>query len=161
MADVDGDVRRRNHLHLRDTAVNQVQREIELADHTQRNSATAGLAVVELPLEQESLNATLGKSFGSRSSSGAAADHRDSEVAAVDFRASFGSGDIKSAAKLGVGVGLGLSDEMGLLWRGLAEAGEGFEGDGGHFVEEGSGAGSGVMAVRVGEVIFIYLMDMV
>lgn len=50
---------------------------------------------------------------------------------------------------------------MRLLRRRLAEANEGFEGDGGHFVEQGSGARSEVMAVGVSWMIFIYLMDMV
>jgi hypothetical protein len=49
-ADVDGDVGRLNHLHVPHLPVHEVQRQVELRHHAQRDGAAAQLAVVHLPV---------------------------------------------------------------------------------------------------------------
>mmetsp|Transcript_34308 Transcript_34308/g.76133 ORF Transcript_34308/g.76133 Transcript_34308/m.76133 type:complete len:465 (-) Transcript_34308:340-1734(-) len=57
-----------DHLHLGDLAINDLHGQIELLHHAQRDGTTARLAVVHLPLDQESLAATLCQSLSSASS---------------------------------------------------------------------------------------------
>ncbi|GER49967.1 smr (Small MutS Related) domain-containing protein [Striga asiatica] len=126
-ADVDGYVGRRDHLHLGDPPVDDVQREVELADHAEGNGAAAGLAVVHLALDQKRLHAALGKGLRCCAAGGAAANHGDSEVSAGDPRAGFRGDHAESPARRS-----GCRPGDGFLRRGLTETDEGFHGDGGH-----------------------------
>ncbi|KAM2452487.1 hypothetical protein ACFX1W_009806 [Malus domestica] len=67
LPDVHCHVRRRYHLHLGDAAVDDAQQDVELAHHAERDDTAAGLAVVHFSLDEERLDATLGKSFCSSS----------------------------------------------------------------------------------------------
>jgi hypothetical protein len=54
-ADVDGDVGRLNHLHVPHLPVHEVQRQVELRHHAQRDGAAAQLAVVHLPVRNRTI----------------------------------------------------------------------------------------------------------
>ena len=105
LADVDGDIRGRDHLHLGDTPVDDVQRKIELSDHAQRYGAATRLAVVELPLYQERLDAALGQCLSSRPSGGTTSDDSDSKIPASDLGAELTSNNAETP-------GSGLSRKM-------------------------------------------------
>lgn len=89
LPDIDRHVGRRNHLHLGDAAVDDVQRQVELAHHAQGYGPAARLAVVHLALYQNGLYPALGQGLGGGAAGRPAAHDGDSEIPAGDFRAEF------------------------------------------------------------------------
>ena len=100
-ADVHGDVRRRNHLHLRDSPVDDVQRQVEFADHAERYRAAARLAVVHLSLDEDRLDASLSESFGGGSSRRTSADDGDAEFTVSEVRRGSGCSYSERGSSLG------------------------------------------------------------
>mmetsp|Transcript_75127 Transcript_75127/g.189982 ORF Transcript_75127/g.189982 Transcript_75127/m.189982 type:complete len:256 (-) Transcript_75127:317-1084(-) len=76
-------VGRRDHGHLADLPVHDLRGQIKLSKHAQRDGATAGLAIVELPLDEIGLDARLRQLICAGCSARAAANDRNAELAAL------------------------------------------------------------------------------
>mmetsp|Transcript_47301 Transcript_47301/g.146472 ORF Transcript_47301/g.146472 Transcript_47301/m.146472 type:complete len:510 (+) Transcript_47301:401-1930(+) len=83
LADLHLLVRGRDHGHLADPAVHDVWRKVELLDHAERDGAAAGLAVVQLALDEEGLDARARQGVGAGGAAGAAPDDRHAELPAL------------------------------------------------------------------------------
>lgn len=105
---VDGHIRRRDHLHLRHSPIDDVKRQVELTHHAKRNCAAAWLGVIELPFEKERLDTSLSESLCGGSSSRSTADDSHSEVPVADLGAGRG-GDYDIALLRGYVEDLGVA----------------------------------------------------
>merc|ERR1719188_2065244 len=76
-------VRGRDHGHLAHPPVDQLRRQAELSHHAERDRAAAGLAVVELPLDQVRLHAALRELPSARRAARPPTDHGHPELPAL------------------------------------------------------------------------------
>lgn len=136
-ADVDGDVGGGDHLHLGDSPVDQVEGEAEFFHHAEGDRAAAGLAVVELALDEDRLHATLGEGLGGGAASRPSSHHRHAEWASREAGAGLGGADLQAATRGNDISGRGNA----VIGRGSAEADEGLEW--GILLAGGGGGGGG------------------
>ncbi|KAL5973202.1 hypothetical protein ACLOJK_037229 [Asimina triloba] len=104
LADVDDDdVGGGDHLHLGRLPVYYVEREAELSDHAEQNDTTSGLAVVQLPLDEERFDAAFSWSLGEAAFGRAPAHNGDTEVVTGELGAVLRDGDVEMSWGASVG----------------------------------------------------------
>mmetsp|Transcript_1927 Transcript_1927/g.4195 ORF Transcript_1927/g.4195 Transcript_1927/m.4195 type:complete len:472 (+) Transcript_1927:126-1541(+) len=74
LSDVHLAVGRRDHLHLRHTAIDDFHGQVKLLDHAERDGSTARLAVVHLSLDEVRLASSLGEHLGGARAGRSSAD---------------------------------------------------------------------------------------